>query len=317
MSGKSKIKIAYLVLCHSNPKHIARLVKKLSSDENHIFIHVDKKTDIRPFITELQPFKNCTILNNRVKVFWGGYSSIEATILLMKSALEKGEFDRFVILQGLDYPIKSNQEIEKFFSENKNTEFICAQNVSIRNDARSIHKYRLYHFLDNPHSLKNRIAKKIKAYCLKKNIMFHFKPNYVKDNSGKKMEIFQGCAQIALTKDAVQYIVDFNKKNKNFNKFFKTTFAVDESYFHTILFNSKFKENTTGIINKDFPRLLDFRNCTYFEYPDNTVSITILKNAEDYKKLKESGYLFFRKATEESSNLLDYIDSIHANELSN
>ncbi len=316
MCKDSKIKIAYLVLCHSNPAHIARLVKKLSWGENHVFVHVDKKTDIQPFTEKLESLKNCTVLDKRVEVFWGGYSSIDATILLMKTALLKGEFDRFVILQGLDYPIKNNDEIEKFFIDNKETEFISAQNISIRKDARSIHKYRLYHFLDNPHSIRAMIWQRIKMYCLKKDIMISFKPNTVKDNSGNKMEIFQGCAQIALTKDAVQYIVEFNEKNKKFNKFFKTMFAVDEAYFHTIIYNSKFREKATGIINKEFPKLLDFRNLTYFEYPDVAVIITVLKDKKDYEKLKNSGYLYFRKVTEESYRLLDYIDNIHEKELS-
>lgn len=39
------MKIAYLILCHVDPKHIARLVRKITDKtENMAFIHVDKKT---------------------------------------------------------------------------------------------------------------------------------------------------------------------------------------------------------------------------------------------------------------------------------
>lgn len=305
------MKIAYLILCHSNPKHIARLVNKLFSENCHCFIHVDKKVNIEPFKKELQDCNNFTILKDRKEVYWGGYSSIEATITLMKAALERDVFDRFVILQGLDYPIKSNKEIEEFFIENKKIEFILAQNISIRSDSRSIHKYRLYHYLDNPNSIAAKVTEKLKTYFLKKDFIPHFKPNWVCDIYGNKMHIYQGCAQIALTRNAVKYIVEFNKKNNKFNKYFKTMFAVDESYFHTIIYNSEFKENASGIIEKEFPRLVDFKNLTYFEYPGDTVCITVLKDIKDYNKLKESGYLFFRKATEESYRLLDYIDEFH------
>jgi hypothetical protein len=35
------------------------------------------------------------------------------------------------------------------------------------------------------------------------------------------------------------------------------------------------------------------------------------KYKSDYQKLKDSNYLFFRKVTDESTELMDYIDSIH------
>ena len=57
-----------------------------------------------------------------------------------------GGYDRIVILQGLEYPIKSNIEIEKFFVNNK-TEYILAQNISNSTNLKEIHKYRLYWYL--------------------------------------------------------------------------------------------------------------------------------------------------------------------------
>ncbi len=40
------MKIAYLILCHCDPAHIARLANKLTSETlNSVFIHVDKKVE--------------------------------------------------------------------------------------------------------------------------------------------------------------------------------------------------------------------------------------------------------------------------------
>ena len=309
--ANENIKIAYLILCHCSPLHIARLVKKVTELNAHAFIHVDGNAELEPFINALNNHKRATFIKDRIKIFWGGFSSIEATIKLYKTALSYDNFDRFVILQGLEYPIKSNEEIHEFFKNNATKEFILAQNATLRNDCRSIHKFRLYHFLDKPKSLAFKLTNKLKHYCLKFNYIPPLKPKYARDNNGQKMSIYQGCAQIALTRNAVEYIVNFYDNNQKFNNYFKNSFASDESYFHTIIYNSKFSKNATGLINNDFPRLLDFRNLTYFDYDNNSVKINFYTKKHEFDHFKDSNYLFFRKVDERSNDLLDYIDAYH------
>ncbi len=122
------------------------------------------------------------------------------------------------------------------------------------------------------------------------------------------MKIHQGCAQFGLTADLVRYIVKFHDENPEFNKYFKSVYAVDESYFHTIVYNSDFVKNTPDGKAVTRPHLTDFENLTYFEYP---VTVTLFTKIEDWPKLRDSGFLYFRKASSESKELLDYIDEIH------
>ena len=303
------MKIAYLILCHKDPEHIDRLVKKVTvGTDNIAFIHVDAKSDASLFKKRIQDNKQAVFLQKRTDVRWGGYSSVLATITLMEEALNYGQFDRFVILQGLDYPIKSNAEIDAFFSENADTEFIRAQNLSQQKDPKKVYKYRLYHFLDQKHKIFYGLLQKANGLFIKLRVIPHFKRNYALDQKGNKYDIFQGCAHFGLTRKAVEYIVDFHRQNPRFNRYFKTMYTVDEAYFHTILFNSPFIKNTVEKKATTRPRLIDFMNLTYFEYPDQVV---VFKKAEDYAKLEKTGYLYFRKASSESKELLDYIDAIH------
>ena len=39
------MKIAYLINCHKNMKHVSRLAHRIHSEDSHVFIHVDKKVD--------------------------------------------------------------------------------------------------------------------------------------------------------------------------------------------------------------------------------------------------------------------------------
>lgn len=305
--------IAYLILCHTDPQYIKRLAKKITENTNDVaFVHVDGKSNFAPFQKELGNLPHVKLLENRVPVHWGGYSSVEATIRLFKSALsrERERFDRFVILQGLEYPIKTNHEIHEFFENKPKTEFILAQNISKTSNPKEKHKYSLYWHLDSASYLSVKILHKMySALFLKTGIIPPFKPNYVKNAAGVKMDIHQGCAQFAVTRQLAEYIVKFHDENDGFNRYFRTMYAPDESYFHTIVYNSPFVKFTQNGQATTKPRLEDFENVTYFEY---TKTITIFKSKDDWPKLRDSGFLFFRKASSESKALLDYIDEQHA-----
>lgn len=307
------MRIAYLILCHTDPHHIARLTQKITKGTDNVaFVHVDGKSDISPFMTLLNPQKQVEVLQNRTNVFWGGYGAIEATIGLMKAALSYGPFDRFVLLQGLEYPIRANREIVEFFENHPTTEFIKAQNISTAKDYKSVHKYRLYHYLDRLNRLPYKLLEYGNSILVRSHVVPYFKRNYVRDFQGNKMEIYQGCAQFGLTYKAVQYIVDFHDKNPKFNRYFESVYAADEAYFHTILYNSPFVKCTIDGNAVSRQRLEDFENLTYFEYP---VYVTLFKEKKDWEKLKRSGFLFFRKASSESKELLDFIDEEHGREM--
>ena len=228
----------------------------------------------------------------------------------MKTALEYGSFDRFILLQGLEYPIRSNSYIERFLSRHPNTEFIKAQNISLDQSPSVTHKYRLFHYLDKKNLLFKSIEH-VNAIFLKLGVIPNFKRNYVLDISGKKMLIYQGCAQFGLTREAVQYITKFHYMNPRFNRYFHSVYAADESYFHTILYNSNFATFTQNKMALPGSRLEDFENLTYFEYP---VFVTLFKDKKDWERLKEKPFLFFRKASSESKELLDLIDEEHKKE---
>ena len=118
------MKVAFLNLCHCDPDVVARVSKKLlKCPDFDMYIHVDKKSDISPFQDKMKDCSRVYFTKNRVSVYWGSYSAIEATLELMRTAINSGiHYDRFVLFQNLDYPIKSNEFILQFFEKNKDPE---------------------------------------------------------------------------------------------------------------------------------------------------------------------------------------------------
>ncbi len=305
------LKIAYLVLAHKDPDHIARLCNKITiNTDNYAFVHVDAKIDISSFIKVAKGNDHIRFVDDRISVNWGGFNSIEATISLFKSARSFGDFDYYQILQGLDYPIRSNNEIDSYFQKNNGKEIIRAINDTNARSIMDLYRYVLSWNFDNL-NLRNKIVHKFNVVQLKifKHLFPVKKPYLWVD--GEKYDIFRGWAHFAITQNAVDYILEFNKTHAEFNEYFRYVFSSDESYFHTIIYNSKFKKNVIDgkpveECNRNF---YSYLNNTYFEYPNHRV--VVFKNIDDYEKLYNTGYLFFRKATSESKELLDYIDSKH------
>lgn len=111
------MRIAFLNLCHTDPKIVERVANKLTKNPDFdMYVHVDAKTDIAPFQELLKDNKQVYFLNKRHKVYFGGYHAILATIELLETALKSNRnYDYVVALQNLDYPIKSNDYIKEFF----------------------------------------------------------------------------------------------------------------------------------------------------------------------------------------------------------
>lgn len=302
------MQIAYLVITHTDPEFIRRLAEKVTRcTTNHVFVHVDGKIAIDGFERALAGLSNVHLLKERKAVYWGGYASIEATILLLSAAAGAGKFDRYVLLQGLDYPIKNNTEIDEFFEAHADTEFIRAASETDSNSNKDKHKYILRYHMDSPSKLA-RWRRGINVLILR-YFPFGLPRPYVTIDR-KRCEIYRGWAQFALTHAAVEYLLDFHNAHPEYNNYFRHVYAADESYFHTIIYNSHFDSKTVDghpVAQKD-RSILSLLNLTYFEYPD---VVRMFQQAEEFEILEGSGYLYFRKASSKSTELLDHIDARH------
>lgn len=293
------MKIAYLILCHTDPTHIGRLSNKLTHDNDaDVYIHVDIDANIEDFKMKVGKNNNVKFLETRIKPYWGGFSAVEATLLLIKEA-SKNKYDRYILLQGLDYPIVSNRKIREFFARNKEIEFIRGCNTTISNEKKLYSKSKMYWFFDKKNFWKKILNK------LNSIIGLKTRPGYIYID-GKRHDIYWGAAQWALTHECIEYILEFYDRNTEFNQYFKYVFPADETYFHSIIFNSEFLNKTTYKgAEKDIVELCDIRNLHYFEYPD----LIKIFDISDYDLIKNQECLFIRKTTtKKSTELLDLID---------
>ena len=281
------MKLAHLILAHSNPGQLKRLVDKLAHSDSHIYIHLDKKTDITQFLP-IADNDRISFISNRIKVYWGGYSIVQATINSFEEILATGiSYDHINLLSGQDYPIKSTEHIHQFLRENKGKIFM--HSLSVNNEwQEAIPRIERYHLANLKLPAGTYRVEQVMNAILPKRKM----PEGI---------VAMGRSQwFTASRESIAYIVDYVKKEQWVSRFFKMSWAADELIFQTILFNSPFKEH---MVND---------NLLYVDWSEGKASPKLL-NMEDAAALKASDKLFARKFNSDAdSAVLDYIDNFTA-----
>ena len=216
-----------------------RLIKALSVGSARFFVHVDKKCNDKEIFNVEDQYK-VTFVRERIPVYWGDYSQVEATINLMKTALLCDiQFERFVLLSGSDYPVRSAGYIERFFRNSNDMEFMNIVEMPADEYGKPISRMTTYRLRPGDGKLINGAK-----YILMKSGVLPRKRDY-KKYIGSLIP-YGGSTWWALTRNAVEYVLKYIAEQPNVVNFFKNTICPDEMFFQTILGNSGFKSRMTG-----------------------------------------------------------------------
>lgn len=290
-------RIAYLVLAHADPKHFQRLTNAIDYKAK-IFVHLDAKSNIKEFKSLSLP-ESVQFLEERVSVFWGSMSMIDATLKLIEAALKsEEEFSHLVLISGSDYPIKRSDFIYETFAKNPNHEFI--KYLDMRESPHYFRHIRQKWFrtplLHTSNKALKFIEEGIRYVC---NHKLRFKNSW-----DKSIIPYFGSQWWALTPNCARYILEYVDKNPRFYAMNKYTFSPDEHFFHTIVGNSHFKEKSDGV--QEFKQRGTWRMANF-----HIIATTLSKwyTMNDWNKIIASDRLFVRKLNSTVSHeLTDNID---------
>lgn len=262
------MKLAHLILTHANPEQLRRLVLRLAYKDTHCYIHLDKKTDIGPFM-EIAAIPNVFFVQDRVKVSWGGYSIVQATVNGLKAILSSGNtYDHINLLSGQDYPIQKNDDIHAWLRQNKGRTFM--HSLSVMEEWKEAIPRVTKYYLTNYSFPGNVRAEQLLSTLL----------------PARKMPmgmVPMGRSQwFTASYEAVDYMVRFLEDNPSVVRFFKLTWAPDELIFQTILYNSPLRDT---MVND---------NLLYVDWSNGGASPKVL-TMDDAAALERSDKLFARK----------------------
>lgn len=329
-----RTKIAFLILAHDDPAQLSRLCRALGHNDD-ILVHLDKRSPLS-FFDSQHLDSNVKFVRRRIPVFWGDFSVVEATLILIEEAMRsKADYLRLVLLSGSCYPIKNVEELRNYFMNNEdhiNIRYVnileyqsepisVSSSYNSRNPWISAYKRmrrenRYLEFLD-------KAARKLISIMLKvteRGSRAKF-PGLTRHIAALRARAdpwawsfrqkfpelipYVGSQFWSITPECARIIQQFVRNNPDFLEFHKYSFAPDEHFFHTIIGNSEFSARTDGIVKAEGINLSNLHAQLNNLHAPRSPVVTI----DHLDAILASDNFFVRKATTgKSDRLLDYLD---------
>ena len=296
------MKYAFLILAHEDPENLRRLVHALDDPHFDIFVHVSALAELTDydFSSYRLQHSRLTVLDERIFTYWGDMTLVRAMLALYRKAWETGEYDRYIMLSGLDYPLKSNGQILEALSDGQR-EFISARPLGkdLSFKIRGIYLWK-YHILA-------RIARKLVAEY---GVKMHPETLRIRKGDREKSQVYFSSQWHALSGGCVEYLLKTLEENPHILRFFRYAYAPDELLIPTIVCNSPFRDR---IMPGNYPEGQDFEELfvslpAIHHLARENQNVVVFREG-DYDSLMKSGKLFCRKVrTGVSDGLLDRID---------
>ena len=282
----------FLLLVHADPQQVQRLLRRLVP-HGRCFVHVDAKSELSGFRID-DP--RVVYLDDRVDVHWGAISQVDATLRLMRTALDGcdvPQVSHFVLLSGNCYPVRPVEEFGAFSRAHAATNFIRLMPLA---STRKLHQ-RVRHFWyyeDLPVD-----GRKFSTVRFMRGFM-----QLIGKLGRRSFPLFPrwhfGSQWWALTPQAVRYLVS-HPHEASVKRFLRFSKAPDEIYFHTLLANSPLQHTVEPV---DGSGVWDAANLHLID-----PSLSRWYQASDYEEVVASGKWFVRKVgSSMSGDLCDRLD---------
>lgn len=268
-------------MAHDDEWLLKKILKLLDSSLNDIYLHLDRKFDVN-----VNEIKNNVKLSKiycipRMDIKWGGVEQVKCEFSLLKCAIQNGPYKYYHLLSGHDLPIKSQEEIHRYFEMNEKN-YVAFYRPEMKYD--TLFDYKIYHIPFKKYvliRLSRRIQRFLRIDRIKKS----------------KMKYMKGSQWFSITDDAAKYVVS---KEKQILLMFSYTRCPDEVFLQTILYNSQFRDTlNTDYQDIKYRTLLSEKtmaNLRMIDWPDELGTAhprTFI--AEDYDTLMKCKALFARK----------------------
>ena len=194
---------------------------------------------------------------------------------MLEEAASNG-YAYYHFISGVDYPLKSQDEIHDFFASCGNRQFVAYDWNGIK-DGRFLNRVQYYHFFSNIIG-KNRGASILICLLSKLDGVMLAIQHFLKINR-VSYKFYKGSQWFSITKEATVAIL--KEKNNILNRY-RFTLAPDEAWLQTFMQESEF----VGQIADS--------NLRYIKWIQGKASPETL-TMEDYENMVGSGKLFARK----------------------
>jgi glycosyltransferase involved in cell wall biosynthesis len=198
------MKIIYLIIADKSASHLRQLLSSLQDDSSAFVIHVDARKDQEDFQSSFMDRTDIFFVAERMIIEWGNFTAVQAVTNGLKFIVKNlGDYQRVILLDGSDYPIKPSFYIKNFFIERSESIFIEYFKIPDRR--------------------------------LQDNGILRF-PNF--SQLQKTISVFCGMPGFSIPLNVAKFILAFIELNTDFVDYYKSAVLPYESFFQTLLLNS-------------------------------------------------------------------------------
>ena len=288
---------AYLILAHHRFGQLRKLIELLDDERNDIFVHVDRKaTEFNPSLWDgVCRQSELHFLEERLDVRWGGVSIMRAELALLEVAVQCGEYDYYHLLSGMDLPIKSQDEIHRFFDSHSGTEFLnlwaCDEGLESR--------FRYYTLF--PEGEKKAVTRVINHAFKKLQRAVGYRIN-------RDVDFRYASQWFSITDSLARYVLS---QRDRLERVFRHTTICDEIFLATLVWGSPYREKLFVKEPAENQRTVNMSNMRFIDWTrGESIRHPWTFRADDWDLLQSVPHFWARKFDEQvDSEIIDRIYS--------
>jgi hypothetical protein len=295
--------LTFLVLAHADPSMLARLCRALAPFP--VIVHLDAKANAGEFGPVVDDSR-VLFVENRVKVHWGGWSVVEATLRLIEAALAmRTSPDWLVLLSGACFPTKPPRELSAYLAGSAQR---CLVRAARLHDAGAwqysrVSRYWWFDSFDIPAGrynwatiprLSTRKAMELATYPFRKRPA----------EAAPGVILAVGSQWWAMDNACARHVLATFRERSDLVRFFRTSFAPDEIAIQSVIHSSDTLEGVGHI--EPWPET-GIAGLTNLHFVDPGLA-KIFKD-DDFERIVQADRWFVRKVdSRRSAGLLDRIE---------
>lgn len=227
--------LACLVLAHDNAEQLGLLLGWLGRHGARCHLHLDARAAATRAVLQAAPPPGCRILprERSLRIAWGGYAMVEATLALMRAASTEEGIRAMVLLSGTHLPIRPAAAIARHLLDGRehiDLGFAAAAPM----EHKSLRRF-WYHALpgrEERHPLlrwTNRNSWRLGRRDLARGL--------------RGLTPMTGAQWWCLSAGCARHVLRFVAENPWYPRFFRLSSIPDEGFFHTLVGASPYAEN--------------------------------------------------------------------------
>ncbi len=288
-------KIAFILLCHKDPKAVIDQARRLTAAGDCMAIHFDASASPADFAvikTALKDNENVAFARQRVRCGWGEWSLVKATLSALEAALEAfPRCSHVYMLSGDCMAIKSAEYTHEFLNR-ADVDYIESVDYFASDWIKTGMKEErlIYRHWFNERTQKRRFYT---SYELQKR--FGLTRKVPAD-----LQMMIGSQWWCLRRQTVEKILEFIARRPDVRRFFRTTWIPDETFFQTLVRHL--------VPEKE----IENRTLTFLMFTDYGMPVTFYD--DHYDLLLSQDFLFARKISVEATTLKERLGALYASE---